>query len=458
MAGFSLALLAVLCLSPSLFGDRVSSGRRRPRRRRPRPPLGRRASRSPARASAARSPGGRRCARAARRCPLVDASARYAVGCGVNAIAPAHVGSALRVALFGRVTNGGCWTVSGAAAAVGVTRVVWLGALIAIGSAGGRAPALAAPRDRGDRRRRRRDRGHLAPTSRCPAARAAPRRLQVARLLAARSRDRLGLGARRRRSQGRGRDRGRRRRRDRQSRSAPPSCSCPPSSSPPFLPITPGNVGLASAAVALALGSQGVDSRTALSAGIAFGAVELLTGMAIGAAGALALAGPWVRPYLRVAAVGAAASLVGDRVRRHRAAACRLSGAASGRLARSARAPTRSRSPTTGCSTRAKPLPVQLEPVRSSRISAWSSPSSGSWKSRTRTKPAFSNARIEARLRTSGSATHARVSARAKTTSDDEGADHLACRARARSGRSSPMKTSRPAASSPASTSAAYSG
>jgi uncharacterized membrane protein YbhN (UPF0104 family) len=76
------------------------------------------------------------------------------------------------------------------------------------------------------------------------------------------------------------------------------------------LPITPGNVGLASAAVALALGSQGVDSRTALSAGIAFGAVELLTGMAVGAAGALALAGPWVRPYLRVAAVGAAASLV----------------------------------------------------------------------------------------------------------------------------------------------------
>ena len=38
--------------------------------------------------------------------------------------------------------------------------------------------------------------------------------------------------------------------------------------------------------------------------------MELLTGMAVGAAGALALAGPWVRPYLRVAAVGAAASLV----------------------------------------------------------------------------------------------------------------------------------------------------
>ena len=114
-------------------------GDRRPRCRGSRPPLGRRnrvrghehlwalAWRAALRASG--SP-----------LPLVDASARYAVGCGVNAIAPAHVGSALRVALFGRVTNGGCWTVSGAAAAVGVTRIVWLGVLIAIGSAGGVLP------------------------------------------------------------------------------------------------------------------------------------------------------------------------------------------------------------------------------------------------------------------------------------------------------------------------------
>jgi uncharacterized membrane protein YbhN (UPF0104 family) len=76
-----------------------------------------------------------------------------------------------------------------------------------------------------------------------------------------------------------------------------------------ILPITPGNVGMASAAVALSLGSLGVDSKTALSAGIAFGGVELLTGMAVGAAGALALAGPSVRPYVRVAMVGAAAGV-----------------------------------------------------------------------------------------------------------------------------------------------------
>ena len=75
------------------------------------------------------------------------------------------------------------------------------------------------------------------------------------------------------------------------------------------LPITPGNVGLASAAVALALGSQGVDSKTALSAGIAFGAVELLTGMVIGAAGALARR-PVGPPVIRLATVAAAASVV----------------------------------------------------------------------------------------------------------------------------------------------------
>ena len=89
------------------------------------------------------------------------------------------------------------------------------------------------------------------------------------------------------------------------------------------LPITPGNVGLASAAVALALGSQGVDSKTALSAGIAFGAVELLTGMAIGAAGALALAGPSARPYLRVAT--AAPPQASSRSRSARPCSCPLS-------------------------------------------------------------------------------------------------------------------------------------
>jgi uncharacterized membrane protein YbhN (UPF0104 family) len=229
------------------------------------------------------------------------------VGCGVNALAPAHVGSALRVALFGRVTNGGCWTVGGAAAAVGVTRVVWLGVLIAVGSAGGVLPLwplfviggivvgaavaslvsrrfslpvrveqllvasrslAASPRD-------------LATVAGWALAGAAAKVAAATAVVAA-----MGI--------------------DNPLRAA--LVLVPAVELAAFLPLTPGNVGLASAAVALALGSQGVEAQTALSAGIAFGAVELLTGVAVGAAGALALAGPWVRPYVRVAVVGAAAS------------------------------------------------------------------------------------------------------------------------------------------------------
>jgi uncharacterized membrane protein YbhN (UPF0104 family) len=305
IAGFSLALLVVLCLSPALFGNRVSAA------------VDGLGAADPARlwiaglAFAGTSVFSAMAWRAAIRAsgsplPFVDASARYAVGCGINALAPAHVGSAVRVALFGRVTNGGCWTVGGAAAAVGVTRIVWLGALIALGSAGGvlpRWPLLvigaivgsaavatsvsrryslparleqvlvafrslaASPRD-------------LAIVAAWALAGAAAKVVAATAVVAA-----LGI--------------------DNPLRAA--LVLVPAVELAAIMPLTPGNVGMASAAVALALGSQGVESKTALSAGIAFGAVELLTGMIVGAAGALALAGPWVRPYVRLAAVGTAA-------------------------------------------------------------------------------------------------------------------------------------------------------
>jgi len=308
LAGFSLALLAVLCVSPSLFGNRVSAA------------VDGLGAADPGLlwaagiAFAGTSMCGALAWRGALRAsgtplPLMDASARYAVGCGVNAVAPAHVGSALRVALFGRVTNGGCWTVSGAAAAVGVTRVVWLGVLVAIGSAGGVLPLwplfaisaivggacavgvlsrrislpvrieqlltafrslAASPRD-------------LAIVAGWALAGAAMKVGAATAVVAA-----LGI--------------------DNPLRAA--LVLVPAVELAAVLPVTPGNVGLASAAVALALGSQGVEAKTALSAGIAFGAVELLTGVVVGAGGALALAGPWVRPYLRVAVVTAAASVV----------------------------------------------------------------------------------------------------------------------------------------------------
>jgi len=307
MAALSLALLVVLCLSPSLLGDRVSAA------------IAGLGAADPARlwiaglAFAGTSVCGALAWRAALRAsgsplPVIDAAARYAVGCGVNAVAPAHVGSALRVALFGRVTNGGCWTVSGAAAAVGVTRVVWLGVLIGIGSAGGVLPRwpllvvggiVAAAAAAGVCSR------HASLPSRVDqllvafrSLAASPRDLATvagwalagaAAKVAAATAVVAALGI------------------DHPLRAA--LVLVPAVELAAILPLTPGNVGFASAAVALALGSQGVASKTALSAGIAFGAVELLAGIVVGAAGALALARPWVRPYVRVAAIGAAATV-----------------------------------------------------------------------------------------------------------------------------------------------------
>ncbi len=304
-AALSLALLAVLCLSPSLFGDRVSQA------------VGGLGEASPGLlwvaglAFAGTGVCGALAWRAALRAcgsplPVVDASARYAVGCGVNAVAPAHAGSALRVALFGRVVHGGCWTVGGAAAAVGVTRIVWLGALIALGSAGGMLPlwplgAIAGIVGAAGATAVLSRRLSLPPRLQQLLAAfrsllASPRDLAVvagwallgaAAKVAAATAIVAALGV------------------DHPLRAA--LVLVPAVELAAILPITPGNVGVASAAVALALGSQGVDSDIALSAGIAFGAVELLAGMAIGAVGALALAGPLVRPYYRVAVIGAAA-------------------------------------------------------------------------------------------------------------------------------------------------------
>ncbi len=308
LAGLSLALLAALCLTPSLLGQRVSeavSG------------LG---VADPGLlwlaglAFAGTAACGALAWRAALRAtgtPLavIDAAARYGVGCGVNAIAPAHAGSALRVALFGRVTHGGCWAVGGAAAAVGVTRVVWLGALIAIGSAGGVLPfwpllliigivVVACAVAIGARRVALPARvqqlvaafSSLAESPRDLAivlwwafAGAAAKVLAAAAVVAA-----LGI--------------------DNPIRAA--LILVPAVELAAVLPITPGNVGVASAAVAFALDSQGVDSSTALSAGIAFGAVELLAAMVVGGAGALSLAGPLVRPYFRIAVLGTSTAAV----------------------------------------------------------------------------------------------------------------------------------------------------
>ena len=304
LAGLSLALLGLLCTSPSLLGGRVGDAVQ-----------GLEAARPAwlwlaALAFAGTSACGALAWRAAllaggTRLRASDATARYCVGSGVNAVAPAHLGSALRVALFGRVTNGGCWAVGGAAAAVGVTRVVWLGGLIAAGCASGVLPAwplvaiaaiVAAAAAAATLSRRVRlplrvqqALGALQGLARSPRdlaivagwalAGAVVKIAAAAAVVAA-----LGI--------------------DNPLRAA--LVVVPAVELAAVLPITPGNVGVASAAVAFALGAQGVASDLALSAGVAFGAVELLAGMAVGVAGALALSGPLLRPYVRFAMTAAA--------------------------------------------------------------------------------------------------------------------------------------------------------
>ena len=73
-------------------------------------------------------------------------------------------------------------------------------------------------------------------------------------------------------------------------------------------PITPGNIGVASGAVALALQSRGVELSQALAAGLAFHAAETLVGVSVGVAGTLAVVElpPLAR---RLAAAGACVAI-----------------------------------------------------------------------------------------------------------------------------------------------------
>jgi uncharacterized membrane protein YbhN (UPF0104 family) len=80
------------------------------------------------------------------------------------------------------------------------------------------------------------------------------------------------------------------------------------------IPLTPGNVGIASGAVALALQAKGAPLATAVASGLAFHAVETAVGLTFGVAGALTLAhypSPVVRRWgLRLAAAACAVLVV----------------------------------------------------------------------------------------------------------------------------------------------------
>jgi uncharacterized membrane protein YbhN (UPF0104 family) len=287
----SLAALALVALLPQLLGERVSAG------------IDGLGDASPGwlwlaagafAGSLAASASGwsSALARCGGRTTRADSTARYCTGSLVNTLAPARIGSAVRLGLFSRTlpNEGRLWTAGGVATSLGAVRALWLAVVLALGSASGVLPrwpiavlllvVLVAAgvawwtRDTSPGTRW----GHAFDVfrvlGRCPRAAA-----QIAgwvglamglRVLAA-----AGIAA------AFGIDRP----------LAAALLVIPALDLAGMLPLTPGNVGLASAAVAFALGAHGAGAEVALSAGIAFGAVEMLTTLALGTGSLLYFAG-----------------------------------------------------------------------------------------------------------------------------------------------------------------------
>ena len=70
-----------------------------------------------------------------------------------------------------------------------------------------------------------------------------------------------------------------------------------------MIPLTPGNIGVTTAAVALALQHRHVSVAPAVATGIALHAVETLVGITMGVAGVLAIGSPKLRRRIAVAAL-----------------------------------------------------------------------------------------------------------------------------------------------------------
>ena len=218
--------------------------------------------------------------------------ARYGIGSLVNTIAPFRLGDAVRIALFARALErrDKIWAVSGALGAIEVARICCIAVLVTVASALGALPlwpalglaalvgsailvAMVAPRHR---RLSTRVANLLAATRELLSSPARAIELlgfvavaTVSRVLAAVS-----------------------------------VCAALNIRAPVVagllivaaldlsgqIPLTPGNFGVASGTVAVALASRGIGLDEALTAGIALQAVETAAGLTFGAVGALQLA------------------------------------------------------------------------------------------------------------------------------------------------------------------------
>jgi hypothetical protein len=220
---------------------------------------------------------------------LLDSCFRYGAGSLVNTFVPFRAGDAVRIALFSRrmPRRARIRPTVGSFAAIGAARAVVLAALVAAGSIAGAIPlwplavlaglvALAVvAREVG----RRHDFGHFLDAFEALDRRTAPRLLAwmtastVCRYLAAAATC-ASLGI--------------------HQAFAAAIIILPALDLAMLFPVTPGNVGLTSGAIAVALRAHGVAFHAGLAAGIAFHAVETAVGLLFGVAAAV-----WFAPAIK---------------------------------------------------------------------------------------------------------------------------------------------------------------
>jgi uncharacterized membrane protein YbhN (UPF0104 family) len=238
-----------------------------------------------------------------------DACMRYGTGCLVNSFTPARLGDAVRIALFSRSIDhrDRLWTTGGAFAATRAANALVVAGLVGFGAAVGALPlwpvlllaglgglavlvAVVASRRHATRRV-----AHALDAFRA-LGREPLRGLRILAWLLLGAAARVGAAAAIASAVGV------------HSPFAAALIMVPALDLASALPLTPGNVGVTSGAVTMALQAHGVGLTEALSTGIAFHAVETCVGVLFGLCSVLSFARP-ARRWTLIAA-GATASLL----------------------------------------------------------------------------------------------------------------------------------------------------
>jgi len=220
-----------------------------------------------------------------------DSAARFCTGSLVNSVAPAKLGEAVRIALFARRIEGEdkLWKGAGVFGVVAAARAVAQGLLVVIAFSAGALPVwpvfvfagmvalavIVAAATRG--RTAHRHVGHVLDAFRalgsCPA-----QGTRIVGWCIVSMGARVGAATAIASALGLHRPR------------VAALIIVPALDVAGTIPLTPGNIGITSGAIAVALESRGYDLTTALSAGIALHAVETAASVVLGSVGALMLA------------------------------------------------------------------------------------------------------------------------------------------------------------------------